>query len=106
MLLVIGLSTLGHCSSTTVKKQDGDIATCLSWIGNGNRPSWDAVESCSPFLVALFRQWQYLVVKDSVLCIQVILPSSTVPEMLQFAHHTVVFRAKCKVKEYLHSIAS
>jgi len=50
------------------QRKDPEIAPAMEWVSSGQRPPWEEVKSRGPALCALWRQYEFLVLKDNVLC--------------------------------------
>ena len=80
------------------QENDSEISVVLGWIKQGQRPNWQSVRPLNPFIRAMWRQFESLVLRGNVLCrifhntdgsarfYQTILPKALRQQFLELIH--------------------
>jgi len=66
-LLICNVGIQSNCVMTNYQLHDSDINPAIHWVESGIRPPWNEVQSSSPALRALYRQFHSLVLINGVL---------------------------------------
>ena len=82
----------------TCQKEDNDVSPVRQWVEAGQLPMWERVKGSSPYMRALFRQFDSLVLRDDVLYrvfvdrdsmpshYQIVIPRKLISPMLTAIH--------------------